>query len=235
MASSFSEYSKLRDIAQKRLGRLSAAGMKQAAGIKIPTVKELRKEGITAAQAVKDIKQFLSAPTTVKEFRKTPGDLYPAFKADRGRFYTGASADIKKRESRRRYREKNKEIYAGLTVDQQKLLKAARKLHVYISPSQAEAFEEYIKYRHAQGVGSIEYWISTVVEDFRDYRKQNPGHTAESIIKDFDRYVADRKGLTKIFEKIESGKDPTVKQSDVFNKAWEKFVKKPVKRGNKQK
>ena len=233
MASQYSEYSRLRAIAQKRLSRLAEAGMKQAGGVTLPTVKELRKEGITAARAVKDINQFLAAPTTVKEFRKTPGDLFPSFKADKGRLYTGTVADIKKRESRSRYREKNKEIYANLTKEQKRLLKAAKKLGVNIAPAQAEAFEEYVKYRYAQGVGSIEYWISTVVEELRDYRKHNPGHSAQEITQDFERYVADRKGLTKIFEKIESGKDLTTRQSDIFNKAWERFTRKPVKRKNK--
>ena len=228
--SKYSEYSQLRAVAQKRLTRLSEVGMKQAQGIKLPTVKELREGGITAAQAVKDIKQFLAAPTTVKDFRKTPGDLLPSFKADRGRFYTGSVADIKKRVSGKKYREKNKEVWAGLSKEQKALLKAARKLGVNISPGQAEAFEEYIQYRYAQGVGSIEYWIATVVEEFQDYRKSNPGHTAQEITQDFERYVTARKGLTALLEKIESGKEPTAKQSDIFNKAWTRFTSKPVKR-----
>ena len=42
--SKYSEYSQLRAVAQKRLTRLSEVGMKQAQGIKLPTVKELRED-----------------------------------------------------------------------------------------------------------------------------------------------------------------------------------------------
>lgn len=225
MSTPYSEYSRLRAIAQKRLNRLSEAGVKSA-NIQLPTVKELQKEGIKAGQAVKDIQQFLSAPTTVKEFRKTPGDLFPSFKADRGRLYTGTIADIKKRESNRRYREKNKEVYEGLTKDQKKLLKAARKLGVNIPPSQAEAFEEYIQYRYAQGVGNLTYWISAVIEDFEDFRKRQAGHKALEITNDFNRFVADRMVLQQTLEKIETGQEPTARQSDIFNKAWSWFTRK---------
>ena len=225
MAKAYHEYSKLRGIAQSRLKRLQMMGA-PVEGISFPTVAEIQKNGISAARAVKNVTQFLAGPTTVKEWRKTPADLLPSFRATAAGVEVGPKAVLQHRERNRRYRERQREIYSKLTKDQQALLKAARRLGVTVAPGQAEAFEEYIKYRYAQGVGSVKYFMGNVVEDFEDYRKSRPRHNAKEILDDFNRCAADRKGLQKLFDKITSGKELTTLQSDAFNKAWERFSKK---------
>ena len=69
MASKYSSYSTMRDIAVKRAARLSGSGL--APAIHIPTVKELKAAGISAAAATKSFQAYLQAPTTVREFKKT--------------------------------------------------------------------------------------------------------------------------------------------------------------------
>lgn len=225
MAKAYHEYSKLRGIAQSRLQRLQMMGA-PVEGISFPTVAELQKNGISAARAVKNVNQFLAGPTTVKEWRKTPADLFPSFRATAAGVEVAPKAVLQHRERNRRYRERQREIYSKLTKDQQALLKAAKRLGVTIAPGQAEAFEEYIKYRYAQGIGSVKYFMGNVVEDFETYRKNNPRHNAKEILDDFNRFAADRRGLQSLFDRITSGKEPTTRQSDVFNHAWERFSEK---------
>lgn len=225
MANSFEEYSKLRKVAQERIKRLGLAGA-DVSGISFPTVKELQRDSIKAGKAEKNVKQFLAGPTTVKEWRKTPADLFPSFRATAAGVEVAPKAVLQHRERNRRYRERQREIYSKLTKDQQALLKAAKRLGVTIAPGQAEAFEEYIKYRYAQGIGSVKYFMGNVVEDFENYRKNNPRHNAKEILDDFNRFAADRSGLQKLFDKITSGKEPTTRQSDTFNQAWERFSNK---------
>lgn len=225
MAKAYHEYSKLRGIAQSRLQRLQMMGV-PVEGINFPTVAELQKNSISAARAEKNVRQFLAGPTTVKEWRKTPVDLFPSFRATAAGVEVAPKAVLQHRERNRRYRERQREIYSKLTKDQQALLKAAKRLGVTIAPGQAEAFEEYIKYRYAQGIGSVKYFMGNVVEDFENYRKNNPRHNAKEILDDFNRFAADRSGLQKLFDKITSGKEPTTRQSDTFNQAWERFSNK---------
>lgn len=222
MAKSYHEYSQLRKIAQARVSRLKEVGA-PVEGISFPTVAELQKNSISAARAEKNVKQFLAGPTTVKEWRKTPADLFPSFRATAAGVEVAPKAVLQHRERNRRYRERQREIYSKLTKDQQALLKAAKRLGVTIAPGQAEAFEEYIKYRYAQGIGSVKYFMGNVVEDFENYRKNNPRHNAKEILDDFNRFAADRRGLQSLFNRITSGKEPTTRQSDVFNHAWERF------------
>lgn len=225
MSKAYHEYSKLRGIAQSRLQRLQMMGA-PVEGISFPTVAELQKNSISAARAEKNVMQFLAGPTTVKEWRKTPADLFPSFRATAAGVEVAPKAVLQHRERNRRYRERQREIYSKLTKDQQALLKAAKRLGVTIAPGQAEAFEEYIKYRYAQGIGSVKYFMGNVVEDFENYRKNNPRHNAKEILDDFNRFAADRSGLQKLFDKITSGKEPTTRQSDIFNQAWERFSEK---------
>ena len=77
MASNYSEYSRLRDIAHKRAGRLHEAGL--APDLHIPTVKELRTAGISAKEAVQSIQKFLNANTKVSQVRKLAPEARPAF------------------------------------------------------------------------------------------------------------------------------------------------------------
>lgn len=222
MAKSYHEYSQLRKVAQARVSRLKEIGA-PVEGITFPTVAELQKNSISAARAEKNVRQFLAGPTTVKEWRKTSADLFLSFRATAAGVEVAPKAVLQHRERNRRYRERQREIYSKLTKDQQALLKAAKRLGVTIAPGQAEAFEEYIKYRYAQGIGSVKYFMGNVVEDFETYRKNNPRHNAKEILDDFNRFAADRRGLQSLFDRITSGKEPTTRQSDVFNHAWERF------------
>lgn len=228
MSKAYDEYSKLRKVAQERIKRLGLAGA-DVSGISFPTVKELQRDSIKASKAEKKVRQFLAGPTTVKEWRKTPADLFPSFRNTPSGVETASRSVLLHRERNRRYRERQKEIFSQLTANQQGLLKSARKLGVNISPGQAELFEEYVKYRYAQGQGNLKYWIKRALDDFEDYRKKNPHHSAKEILDDFNRYASERKYLIKMFDRMSKGKDPTARQSDLFNKAWSRFASKKVK------
>ena len=62
----------------------------------------------------------------------------------------------------------------------------------------------------------LKYWIKTALEDFEDYRKKNPHHSAKEIIDDFERFASERKQLQKLFDKMSKGKEPTAVQSEVL-------------------
>ena len=65
----FKDYTRLRDIAQKRQKRLSAAGL--AAPIHIPTVKEIKAGMVDADTAMRTLKSYLSDASTVTAAKQT--------------------------------------------------------------------------------------------------------------------------------------------------------------------
>ena len=195
MASKYSAYSTMRDIAVKRAGRLAASGM--APAIHIPTVKELKAAGISATAATKSLQAYLQAPTMVREFKRIEEANRPVFITDRkGPVITTreqqkkAEQLLKQRERNRRYRERVR----SLTKQEKSYMKAARTLGVHITPSQAKAFAEYMDYRFAQGSDSVHYKVARYVEDYVGLIAKK-GYTSADILGDFNQFLADRADL----------------------------------------
>ena len=194
MASKYGSYTQLRDIAVKRAGRLSAAGL--APAIHIPTVKELKQAGVAPATAIKNLEAYLAAPTKVSEARKLTTEERPVFvQTSRGVEVTTSAEEkrlkqrVQARERSRRYRERIK----NLTEQDQIYRKAAATLGVYIAPADAKAFTEYMDYRFAQGGDKVTYKMNIYLKNFVKLMKT--GYKPEEIIKDFQQYMADRAAL----------------------------------------
>ena len=216
MAGKYGEYSRARDIAQKRLERLNTAGY-VAGDISFPTVKQLKERGISPGTALRAVEQFLNAPTKLIEFRKQPAEKL-AFRKTASGVQLGEREREMKRARDARYRERVRQ----LTKDDKRFMKAARRLGLNITPSTAKAFTEYVKYRHAQGIGSVKYWMANIVEDYME-ATQNKPKTGEAVLADYQRFLADREDL--LVASGEIGNSPTAQTSDLFNVSWLEFIR----------
>lgn len=215
MASKYGSYSQARAIAQKRLERLNTAGY-QTSGVSFPTVKQLKERGISPGTALRAVEQFLNAPTKLIDFRKQPGEKL-SFRQTASGVQVGERERQMKRARDARYRERVRQ----LTKDDKRFMKAARRLGLNITPSTAKAFTEYVKYRHAQGIGSVKYWMANIVEDYME-ATQNKPKTGEAVLADYQRFLADRADLLAASGEI--GNSPTAQTSDLFNVSWLEFI-----------
>ena len=214
--SKYTEYSEARSIARKRLERLNAAGY-NTDDVSFPSVKQLKERGISPGTALRTVEAFLNAPTKLIEFRKQPTDRL-SFRQTASGVQLGERERQLKRARDQRYRERVR----NLTKDDKRFMKAARRLGLNITPSTAKAFTEYVRYRHAQGIGSVKYWMANIVEDYMEATKNKP-KTGEAVMADYQRFLADRADLMAAAGEI--GQSPTVQTSDMFNVSWLEFIK----------
>lgn len=180
-----SEYTRLRDIAQKRLGRLEAQGL-AVPGLAFPKLRELKTESEKAA-ALRAVREFVQAPTKVKEVRQAGQRVMPTAKGIR------AVDPVReaRRQRQRAQRARRREVLEGLTQNQRGLLKAARTLGMTINTENIPAFLEYMEYRFSQYSDSQYYLIDQYVSDFKALKKAKK----ENVINDFARFRADREAL----------------------------------------
>lgn len=182
-----SEYTRLRDIAQKRLGRLEASGL-AVPGLSFPKLRELKTESEKAA-ALRAVREFVQAPTKVKEVRQTGQRVMPTAKGIRA----VDPVQEAKRQRQREQRARRREVLRGLTPNQRGLIKAARTLGMTINTENIPAFLEYMEYRFSQYSDSQYYLIDQYVSDFKALKKAK----RENVINDFARFRADREALMK--------------------------------------
>ena len=202
MASNFSEYSKLRSIARKRAVRLSEVGLSSL--ITFPTVKELKAQGVNAAQAVRAIESYLSAPTKTREYRRIDEAQRPVFVPTS----TGVIVTSKDREKQERRREQNRqssrryrERVRSLSKQEKSYIKAARTLGLHITPANAKAFVEYMDFRFAQGSDSVHYKVARYVEDYMSVMEKK-GYSPNEILNDFNQFLSDRANLMQNAENM---------------------------------
>lgn len=183
-----SEYSTLRGIAMKRLGRLESAGL-TLPGIHIPKSSELKTAG-ERSRALEGLKAFLSSPTTtVRGARSADVKIGPAARGGLPRTFTEKQA--KGRQKRERQKATRKEVLSRYTAKQRGFIKGAKTLGINISTSQIPVFIEYMEYRFSQIKESEFYIFATYVEDFESAAKKDP-KKVQDILNDFNRYKADR-------------------------------------------
>lgn len=217
--SKYSAYSEARSIARKRLERLNAAGYVNN-DIKFPTVKELKTKGISPEKALKSVNQFLASAVTVTTFKKQSPDRTTIFRKTDYGVAVSTVDRLKKQNQQQTYRERVK----SLTKDQRSLIKAARQLGLNIGPATVKPFEEYVKYRYAQGVGSVKYFMANIVEDYMEVTKGRRKN-AEEVLSDYERFLSNREELISSWESIVKGEEPTVQTSDQFNTSWIEYIK----------
>lgn len=216
MATKYTAYSEARSIARKRLERLNEAGY-VINDIHFPSVKELKARGISPGSALRAVEAFLQAPTTLIEYRKENKKRDIAFRQTKQGVQVGERERIMKRARDAAYRERVR----NLTKDEKRLMKGARRLGLNITPSTAAAFAEYVKYRDAQGKGSMKYWFANIVEDYMDATQGNPRKNS-AVLQDYQRFLADRSALVSAADAMKSSE--TAMTADDFNTSWIEFI-----------
>lgn len=179
-----SEYTRLRDIAQKRLGRLEAAGL-AVPGLSFPKLREMKTESEKKA-ALRAVRAFVQSDTQVREVRKTgkvvtktPRGIQPVDPEREARL-------ARRRETAR----KRREALAGLTTEQRSMIKGARKLGLTIRTEDIPAFIEYMEYRFSQYSDSQFYLFADYAEDYGKIKNRK---SVSDIVDDFKLF----KNLTK--------------------------------------
>lgn len=206
----FREYTKLRDIVVKRNKRAYAAGL--APLVHFPTVKEIKAGLVSRSEAMNALKAFHAGGSQVRAIRQT--GLVPEFKQYRElpkeRKLSEEERKQRKREQNRLYRQRQrirKEAGAEKSKKYESYLKALDSVSrawkrkgfnlgidlQSLSPSQAQAFVEYMDYRFAQGDFLQRYVIDEFIQDFSSLLKS--GYNPKSITKDFNEFLENRKQL----------------------------------------
>lgn len=193
--SKYSEYSRLRSIARKRAERLAESGLAEL--VSFPSVRELKKGGMSVSSAIKQVQSYLDAPTRTREYRRIAEEQRPVF-IQEGQQVTEARREQEKKERRkaqnreaaRRYRERVKK----LTKKEKGYMKAARTLGLHITPANATAFGEYMDFRFAQGNDTVHYRVARYVEDYISIIEKS-GHKQSEIMDDFQNFMISRQSL----------------------------------------
>ena len=196
------EYTRLRDIAHKRMTRGVAAGL--VGEIHFPTVREIKAGIVDPAFAMAAIKGYLSSGSTVTAIRQI--GLIPEFKEfptlPEKQPLTTDERRLRKRASDRAYRirKKLRETYNTTTGEsylkaletvRKKYAKAGRDLGLDLAsmtPTEAAGFVAYMDYRFSQGDFTQMYVIDEFIQDFSELRKQ--GYKGKDIINDFNVFLA---------------------------------------------
>lgn len=200
----FKEYTKLRDIAEKRIKRAEKAGF-DIGRSSFPTVKELRQNGsVNAAAELFKLRQFVESGSSLSR--------------DHVREYSTSEAAVR---SRRYRRERMARDSAGYDEEKQKkyisYLKALKTFGVDIPPSKLPEFFAYMDYRFAQGKGSQQYVIDIFVDDYTKMMRK--GYKPSQIMADFKVFEADQ---IAIQEKANTWSGMDYEQA---KKLWRKFIK----------
>ena len=231
---SFSEYTKLRDIVVKRNKRAVAAGL--AAPIHFPTVKEIKKGMVSPSEAMAAVKEFYSSGSQLKVIRQT--GITPEFKkyptlSDEPKLTIEEKRE-RRREQQRQYRRRKKVRDTALSPEKAKkydsylkamdtVLNGWKRAGLDIgknlrnmTPTQAQAFVEYMDYRFAQGDFTQRYVIDEFIQDFSKLLQR--GHSANSITRDFEQFLENRNQLSDRYQNME-GLTP-----DEFQSSWYEFM-----------
>lgn len=203
-----SEYTRLRDIAQKRLGRLEAAGLAMP-GLSFPKLRELKTEA-ERASALIELRQFVDAPTQVKQVRNT-GNIVAKTPAG---FVVDDPQRIARNEKRRQQRAARKEALGELTKQQRAMIKGAKTLGIRVVTKDIPAFISYMEYRFSQYSDSRFYLFADYAEDFGRVKKSR---SADQITDDFARFRAE-------YEQLHEPVDATGYSAAEFQNMWNSFI-----------
>ena len=230
----FKEYTRIRDIVQKRIKRAVKAGL--APMVHVPTVKEIRAGIVDPGEALRALKGYYSGGSQVKTIRQT--GLVPEFKS----FPTlpempPLSKEQKRqreRDRQRDYRRRRKVRETAISPEKGKkyesYLKALESVSRTwrragkdigidlrsLSPSQAQAFVEYMDYRFSQGDFTQRYVIDEFIQDFS--KLLSKGHSAKNIVNDFNLFLENRMQLENRMNNMEGI------PSWEFSGLWDDFI-----------
>lgn len=233
----YKEYSRLRSIARKRIERMSAAGIMDAA--KIPTVAQVRASGNPAAY-LNQVKRFLEAPT-LTQVRAGATPVKPDFmKGPQVRKLSEEQKRARRNEQKRRSKAKRavEKEAQRLGKDQKEInrrlgyLKALETVAAewraagvdaghwlgVMSPGQSKAFVEYMEYRFSQGDYTNKYTVDTFIRDFGE--AVHRGFNLQNIQQDFASFLDKQKQLKQ--NKRRANKYGV--STDEVDSAWRAFV-----------
>ena len=184
MSIDYKEYSRQRDIAVKRIGRLNQAGYK--IDVHIPTVKELRSgTEAEAGRLFTALTEYLTAGISLSRRREASRSQQTAEeKRERRREYQRDYRRQKVAEKFERPNLPNK--YKGY-------LKGLKQLGVDLKPSQLPGFFKYMDYRFAQGNASKKYVFDIFVDDYQALIQK--GYKPDQILADYEKFQADQLAL----------------------------------------
>ena len=187
MASNNSSYTRLRDIAVKRIGRLEESGI--SVGISIPTIKQIKDENMNMDEAMARLQLFIESPTRMRDYKK----LSETEKLNLEGYFKEEHEKELHRQRNRRYRERLKE----LSTEEMGNLKASRTLGLSVGPLRAKMFHEYLEYRFKYGDETVHYRILRYTEEFKALvsGKSRKYHTFDEMKKDFELYMFNRQLL----------------------------------------
>ena len=230
----FKEYTRIRDIVQKRIKRASKAGL--APLVHVPTVKEIKAGLVSPSEAMSALKGYYSGGSQVKSIRQT--GLVPEFKSfpslPKEKPLSKSEKRERQREYQRDYRRRRKVRETAITPEKGKkyesYLKALESVSRTwkragkdigidlrsLSPSQAQAFVEYMDYRFSQGDFTQRYVIDEFIQDFS--KLLSKGHSAKNIVNDFNLFLENRMQLQGRMNNMEGI------QSWEFSGLWDDFI-----------
>lgn len=230
----FKEYTRIRDIVQKRIKRASKAGL--APLVNVPTVKEIKAGIVDPQEALRALKGYYSGGSQVKTIRQT--GLVPEFKSfptlPKEKPLSKSEKKQRQREYQRDYRRRRKVRETAITPEKGKkyesYLKALESVSRTwkragkdigidlrsLSPSQAQAFVEYMDYRFSQGDFTQRYVIDEFIQDFS--KLLSKGHSAKNIVNDFNLFLENRMQLQGRMDNMEGI------QSWEFTGLWDDFI-----------
>lgn len=205
----FKEYTKMRDIAQKRIKRAQEKGV--ALFVHVPTVKELRALGderITE-NAFRQLENYLSSGYSLS--RQAAAERVTLTEEER---------ILKRRKQQRDYR--RRKVARALERPEfpnkyQSYLKGIARLGVDVPPSKLPAFFAYMDFRFSQGAkGEKKYVFDIFVEDFQKMLEK--GFNPNQIKSDFEKFEADQAVLEARSGAI-TGMD-----YDKATQLWDRFI-----------
>lgn len=231
----FSEYTRIRDIVVKRNKRAAAAGLMPA--VHFPTVREIKSGLVSPAEAMRAVKEYYSSGSQVKAIRQT--GITPEFKSypelPKPKPITSDQAKARRREQQKEYRRRRKVRETALTPEKAKkydaYLKALQSVSkawkrqgfdlgislTSLSPSEAQAFVEYIDYRFSQGDFTQRYVIDEFIQDFSKLLQK--GHSAGQITNDFNAFLENRSQMQYRASNMEG-----LSNGEIMN-MWDIFVR----------
>lgn len=228
------EYTRIRDIVVKRNKRAAEAGLMPL--VHFPTVKEIKTGFVNPQMALKAVKDYYSSGSQVKAIRQT--GLAPAVQIfpemPKPKPVTSAEQKERRREQQRSYRRRKRVRETAISPEK------ARKYESYLkaletvsktwrkagfnigidlktlTPSQAQAFVEYMDYRFAQGDFTQRYVIDEFIQDFSKLLSR--GHSANQITTDFNQFLENRSQLQNRASSMEG-----LTNAEIMN-LWDEFT-----------
>lgn len=181
----YKEYTKQRDIAQKRIKRMQKAGVQ--IDVHIPTVKELRAGSVDFREQMgKVLHEFVSTGVSLSRQREKERVSYsPEQLRERKR---QQARDYRRRKVAKEYER------PAFPKKYQGYLKGLKTLGVDVPPSKLPAFFEYMDYRFAQGNVSKKYVFDIFVDDYTKMLQK--GYKPDQILSDFQKFEADQAALS---------------------------------------